>query len=71
MTGIKTPIYCFDTDSESSYMAYDFSQYDDGGWYIYHAGFRIHPITNDIYTLVYPVEYQSKIPNAQNFEERK
>ncbi len=49
----QNAIYCFDTDSESSYMAYDFSQYDDGGWYIYHAGFRIHPITNDIYALVY------------------
>ena len=46
-------IYCYDIDNESRSEIFDFGTYDDGSWTLYHAGFRIHPVTDDIYAMIY------------------
>jgi len=42
----STEIYCYDIDNQEFNIVYDTSQV---GWNIYGAGFRVHPVTDEIY----------------------
>jgi len=49
----STKIYVYDIDGGKASVLYDLADYDDGGWGLYGAGFRVNPETNDIYASLF------------------
>ena len=45
----STKMYAYDIETAQAGEVYDFTNYDDGGWGLYGAGFRIDPVSNNIY----------------------
>ncbi len=49
----STKIYVYDIDKNETSVLLDLANYDDGGWGLYGAGFRVNPETNDIYASLF------------------
>jgi uncharacterized protein YjdB len=49
----STKIYSYDIDAAQASEVFDLANYDDGAWGIYGAGFRLDPVTNDIYASLF------------------
>lgn len=49
-TGFK--IFCYDIDKKQFSLVYDITKMP-GNWRLYGAGFRIHPVTDELYCLLY------------------
>lgn len=45
-------IYCYDIDKKQFSMVYDVTKMP-GNWRLYGTGFRIHPVTDDLYCFLY------------------
>ncbi|MDR0763894.1 MAG: Ig-like domain-containing protein [Bacteroidales bacterium] len=49
----STKIYSYDIDAMQAELVFDLADYDDGGWGFYGAGFRIDPVSDDIYASLF------------------
>jgi uncharacterized protein YjdB len=49
----STQIYGYDIDGNQAELVYDLADYDDGGWSLYGAAFRIDPVSNAIYASLF------------------